>query len=95
MKIIITEDQFEKLKDDGGLDYIDTQWKKYKGIGYNIRKNLPDVTTGNEKEVGKHLRVKPYSELESNWSIKDLRWNWKAYTLNDREIKKLKEFFNL
>ena len=156
MKIIITEDQFEKLK-DGGLDYIDTHWKKYTDIGQNIRKNLPDVTTGNEKEIGKHLRVKPYSET-GNWDVKDLsgissnldaladkithmmytgkgdsikpmlksivnngvktqyrfknkkgnselergslgkghfRWNWEAYTLNDREIKKLKEFFNL
>jgi hypothetical protein len=158
MKIIITEDQFEKLNDNGGLDYIDTHWDKYKGIGHNIRKNLPNVTTGNEREVGIHLRTKPYSELESNWNIKDLvgissnldalsekithmmytgkgdsikpmlqsivnngiktqyrfknkkgnselergslgkghfRWNWRAYTLNDREIKRLKEFFNL
>jgi len=157
MKIIITEDQFEKLKSDGGLDYIDTHWKKYTDIGHNIRKNLPDVRTGNEREVGKRLRVKPYSELE-NWNIKDLsgfssnldalaekithmmytgkgdsikpmlnsivnkgvktqyrfknkkgdkdlergslgkghfRWNWRAYTLTDREINKVKDFFNL
>jgi hypothetical protein len=37
MKIIVTEDQFEKLK-DGGLDYIDSHWKKYTDVGQNIRK---------------------------------------------------------
>lgn len=138
------------------LDYIDSHWKKYTDIGSNIRKNLPDLTTGDETEVGKHLRTTSFSKLNDTWKLSDLygissnldalarkithmmytgkgdsikpmlqaivkgpktqyryknkkgndaergslgkghfKWDFRAYTLNDREIKKVKEFFNL
>jgi hypothetical protein len=153
-KVIIESEEV----DDGGLDYIDSHWDKYKKIANKISKDLPDMRTGDENEIGKHLRVKKFSDLDDTWSVKDLygfssrlnaladkithmmftgkgdsikpmlksivehgaktqyryknkkgnselergslgkghfKWDFRTYTLNPKEIKKVKEFFNL
>jgi hypothetical protein len=57
---------------------------------------LKSIVNNGVKTQYRFKNKKGNSELERGSLGKGhFKWNWKAYTLNDREIKKLKEFFNL
>lgn len=72
MKYIITEEQFNMIK-ESDLEYLDSHWretsKKLEDIIDKLKNELPYLKNQRPTKVSDKLRVAKHSDMEDEWNV--------------------------